>query len=151
MTASGYDKMSMADDLHALMTDRLERKEYIVLGHDIGSMVATALTLKHRSSIKALIMMECPQPGTNAYQLSIKEPEFTFQYTFHFFFHNSKHLPELLTAGKEALYLQHFYDRLVSCAHPPLVLLLLVQRCLFERIADEVSIESCSPLGTSGA
>ncbi|CEH15599.1 Soluble epoxide hydrolase [Ceraceosorus bombacis] len=116
MTASGYDKMTMGDDLNSLMVDVLARKEYIVLGHDIGSMVATALTLKHRSNIKALVMMECPQPGTNAYQLSIKDPEFTFQYTFHFFFHNSKDLPELLTAGKEGLYIQHFYDRL---AHKP--------------------------------
>lgn len=34
--------------------------------------------------------------------------------TFHFFFHNANFLPEKLTEGRESLYLQHFYDRLVS-------------------------------------
>lgn len=33
---------------------------------------------------------------------------------FHFFFHNASDLPEKLTEGREGLYLQHFFDRLVS-------------------------------------
>lgn len=54
---SGYDKMTMSADLHSLMTDVLKRKRYIVLGHDIGSMVATAQALQFRDSVDALIMM----------------------------------------------------------------------------------------------
>lgn len=34
--------------------------------------------------------------------------------TFHFFFHNAAALPEKLTEGREAIYLQHFFDRLVG-------------------------------------
>lgn len=53
----GYDKMTMSADLNSLMVDVLGKKEYVVLGHDIGSMVATAQALQFRENVKGLIMM----------------------------------------------------------------------------------------------
>lgn len=57
MSKDGYDKITMGTDLHLLMTTILQREKYIILGHDIGSMVATAQALTHRDHIEALIMM----------------------------------------------------------------------------------------------
>lgn len=54
---SGYDKMTMSAELHSLMTDVLKIPKYAVLGHDIGSMVATAQALQFRDSVHALIIM----------------------------------------------------------------------------------------------
>ncbi|PWN38175.1 alpha/beta-hydrolase, partial [Meira miltonrushii] len=112
MPLGGYDKMTMATDLHKLMVDKLNVQAYSVLGHDIGSMVATAQALKFRDHVKALIIMECPQPGTSVYKAFTTEPELTLGPTFHFFFHHADNLPEQLTYGREDLYLQHLYDRL---------------------------------------
>lgn len=57
MPNGGYDKRTMAADLHELMTKVLGLQSFVVLGHDIGSMVATAMALEYRSSVKGLIMM----------------------------------------------------------------------------------------------
>lgn len=57
MPPDGYSKMTMASDLHSLMTKKLHRQRYIVLGHDIGSMVVTAQALTFRDNVEALIMM----------------------------------------------------------------------------------------------
>lgn len=112
MPLGGYDKMTMANDLHVLMVEKLKVKSYSILGHDIGSMVATAQALQFRQHVQALIIMECPQPGTSVYKAFTTQPELTMGPTFHFFFHNSSDLPEQLTYGREDIYLQHFFDRL---------------------------------------
>ena len=52
----GYDKFTMATDIHTLFTS-LKIKSPIILGHDIGSMVAVCLALKFSSDISALICM----------------------------------------------------------------------------------------------
>ena len=57
IAASGYDKMTMGSDLHSLMVDVLHRNRYAILGHDIGSMVATAQAMSFRDSVEALVMM----------------------------------------------------------------------------------------------
>ncbi|CAO1621247.1 unnamed protein product [Jaminaea pallidilutea] len=117
MPVGGYDKWTMGEDLHKLMTEHLGAQQYSVLGHDIGSMVATAMALRYREAVKALIVMECPQPGTFAYKDSITNLEFTYGPCFHFFFHNARDLPEQLTYGREDIYLDHFFDRLALHPH----------------------------------
>jgi pimeloyl-ACP methyl ester carboxylesterase len=53
---SGYDKFTMAADIFNLYTS-LGIQSPIILGHDIGSMIAVCLALKYESSISALICM----------------------------------------------------------------------------------------------
>ncbi|CAO1612714.1 unnamed protein product [Parajaminaea phylloscopi] len=117
MPVGGYDKWTMAEDLHLLMTSVLGCTRYAVLGHDIGSMVATAQALRYRDHVSALVCMECPQPGTQQYALSITDPKMTQEKTFHFFFHTARDLPEQLTHGREDVYLDHFFDRLAFKPH----------------------------------
>ena len=72
------------------------------------------LILQSAESESALISLEAPHPGTDAYTKAVSETQFSYPAFFHFFFHNAPDLPEMLTAGKERLYIKHFFDRLVS-------------------------------------
>jgi pimeloyl-ACP methyl ester carboxylesterase len=53
VTEGGYDKWTMAGDIHALYRG-LGKRSAIIVGTDIGSMVATALALRFRDSVDAL-------------------------------------------------------------------------------------------------
>jgi pimeloyl-ACP methyl ester carboxylesterase len=53
-TQDGYDKWTMAGDLHTLYTKVLGKKSAVIVGMDIGSMVATALALRFREDVDAL-------------------------------------------------------------------------------------------------
>jgi pimeloyl-ACP methyl ester carboxylesterase len=53
--AEGYDKMTMAKDIHTLYHDKLHIDKAIVLGTDIGSMVAVSLALQFEEDVLALI------------------------------------------------------------------------------------------------
>jgi hypothetical protein len=77
-------------------------------------MIATSLAmLAGPKVVKGLVVMECPQPGTSLYRKSTSEPEMILGTVFHFAFHQPQGLAEALTEGKEEVYLQHFYERLV--------------------------------------
>lgn len=104
----GYTKWEMAEDIHLLLHEHLGLLEpAFVLGHDIGSMVATAYAFRYRDDTRALGYGEASQPGTSFYERVKRTPT-----EWHFSFHNVLDLPEALVAGRERLYLQYFYDRL---------------------------------------
>lgn len=52
----GYDKMTMGEDL-GLLVGKLGVKKVIVLGHDIGSMVAVGMALQFRDTVEGLLIM----------------------------------------------------------------------------------------------
>jgi pimeloyl-ACP methyl ester carboxylesterase len=54
---AGYDKMTMGKDLGDLVTTVLKLNKILVLGHDIGSMVAVGLTLQYRDLVEGLMIM----------------------------------------------------------------------------------------------
>ncbi len=108
----GYDKWSMAEDIHELVHTQLGLPApATVLGHDIGSMVATAYAFRYRADTRALICGEAPQPGTTVFE-EFKDNVLLF----HFTFHSVLDLPEALVAGRERLYFQHFVSRV---SHAP--------------------------------
>jgi pimeloyl-ACP methyl ester carboxylesterase len=51
---SGYDKFTMATDLHALYKQILGVDKAFIVGIDIGSMIATALALRYREDVIGL-------------------------------------------------------------------------------------------------
>jgi pimeloyl-ACP methyl ester carboxylesterase len=51
---TGYDKFTMAKDIHSLYKDNLGIEKAYIVGIDIGSMVATALALQFREDVLAL-------------------------------------------------------------------------------------------------
>lgn len=53
--AGGYDKMTMAQDIHTLYHDKLHIEKPIVFGTDIGSMVAVSLAIQFEDDVLALV------------------------------------------------------------------------------------------------
>jgi pimeloyl-ACP methyl ester carboxylesterase len=103
----GYTKWEMAEDIHLLLHEHLGLTDpAFVLGHDIGSMVATAYAFRYRDDTRALGYGEASQPGTSYFERVKNTPT-----EWHFSFHNVLDLPEMLVAGRERQYLQYFFDR----------------------------------------
>lgn len=97
-----------ADILHLL--DHLSIAEPVhVVGHDIGGMVAYAFASRYAHRTASVVWGECPLPGTTAHDQSRTARGVEF---FHFLFHSVPDLPEALVAGRESIYLNHFYSKL---------------------------------------
>jgi len=106
--AQGFTKSIMAQDLATLVTSYLGIKEKIhIVGHDLGGMVAHAYASRHPDQVASIAWGECPLPGTTTY-----EENKTMKKQFHFIFHCVPDLPEALVAGRERIYLKHFFDKL---------------------------------------
>ncbi|MER2196666.1 alpha/beta hydrolase [Methylobacterium brachiatum] len=107
--SGGYDKHTMAGDLHALLYAQLGLTGLItVIGHDIGMMVAYAFARRFPDRTERLVVMEAPLPGTALYERALGDTK----RAWHFHFHRAPDLPELLTAGREQPYLERFYQDL---------------------------------------
>jgi pimeloyl-ACP methyl ester carboxylesterase len=105
----GYDKHTMAGDLHALLYDHLGLTGPVtVVGHDVGMQVAYAFARRFPNRTERLVVMEAPLPGTTAYDTALGDTD----RLWHFQFHRAPDVPELLTAGREQLYLERFYQDL---------------------------------------
>ncbi|OCL04814.1 alpha/beta-hydrolase [Glonium stellatum] len=106
--ASGFTKAIMAGDILIPVRDYLGIKEKIhVVGHDIGGMIAFAYASRYPDHVASVIWGECPLPGSSFYEQSKGTVAL-----FHFIFHSVLDLPEALVAGREGIYLKHFFDKL---------------------------------------
>ncbi|MCT2409833.1 alpha/beta hydrolase [Chryseobacterium antibioticum] len=104
--AGGYDKRTMASDIHQLLKEHLKIDVPVVLiGHDIGLMVAYAYAQQYRTSVSHLVVIDAPLPGTKIFD-KIR----TDHRVWHFAFHNVCDLPEMLIADRERQYLQYFFN-----------------------------------------
>nr|WP_238426412.1 alpha/beta hydrolase [Streptomyces adustus] len=98
--ASGYDKKTMAADLHALLASLGKDQDVNVVGHDIGTMVAYSYAAQYPHSVKKLVLSEAPIPDSGIYDF----PSLTAQGpgAWHFgFFSLQTGLPESLIQGRE--------------------------------------------------
>lgn len=101
----GYDKRTMAEDIHRLLRQHLRILGSIMLvGHDIGLMVAYAYAQAHWDEVSHLVLMDAPLPGTAVFDRLRADPR-----VWHFAFHGARDVPEMLVAGRERQYLQVFY------------------------------------------
>ncbi|WP_394828780.1 alpha/beta fold hydrolase [Pendulispora albinea] len=100
----GYDKRTMAEDIRQLVR-HLGFDRAAIVGHDIGLMVAYAYAAAYREATTKLVVMDAPLPGTNVWERIRVDPR-----VWHFAFHGTRDVPELLVAGKEREYLSLFYD-----------------------------------------
>lgn len=102
----GYDKLTMAQDVHRLLRRHLEVQGPIVLvGHDIGLMVAYAYAQAHRDEVSHLVVVDAPLPGTAVFDRLRTDPR-----VWHFAFHGARDVAEMLVAGRERQYLQAFFN-----------------------------------------
>ena len=102
----GYDKRTMAGDIQRLLRNHLRVEGPVVLiGHDIGLMVAYAYAQAYRSEVSHLVVVDAPLPGTAVFDRIRNDPR-----VWHFAFHGVRDLPEMLVAGRERQYLQAFFQ-----------------------------------------
>jgi pimeloyl-ACP methyl ester carboxylesterase len=102
----GYDKRTMAGDIHRLLRQHLRIEHPVVLaGHDIGLMVAYAYAQAYRDAVSHLVVMDAPLPGTAVFERLRADPR-----VWHFAFHGARDVPEMLVAGRERQYLQMFFN-----------------------------------------
>ena len=108
----GYDKRTMASDIHKLLREHLRVEgPAILVGHDIGLMVAYAFAQEYRSDASHLIIIDAPLPGTSVFDRLRSD-----QRLWHFAFHGARDVAEMLLAGRERQYLQAFFN--ARCFNP---------------------------------
>ena len=65
--ATGYDKRTMAQDIHQLVA-QLGHQRIFLVGHDTGLMVAYAYAAAHPAEVRRLALLDAPIPGTKVFQ-----------------------------------------------------------------------------------
>ena len=102
----GYDKRTMASDIRRLVKVELGISGPIVLiGHDIGLMVAYAYAQMFRDEVSHLAVIDAPLPGTKVFDRLRADPR-----VWQFAFHSVRDIPEMLISGRERAYLQAFFN-----------------------------------------
>jgi pimeloyl-ACP methyl ester carboxylesterase len=98
----GYDKKTMAQDVHALAVS-LGYRRIKVVGHDIGLMVAYAYAAQYPAEVDRIVLMDAFLPGvgdwTNVWLL---------RDLWHFHFYGET--PLKLVTGRERIYFEHFWN-----------------------------------------
>ncbi|SEN88731.1 alpha/beta fold hydrolase [Actinacidiphila rubida] len=105
--ASGYDKKTMAAELHALLVSLGKDQNVDIVGHDIGTMVSYAYAAQYPHSVHKLVLSEAPIPDPGIYTF----PSLTAQGpgAWHFgFFALQTGLPESLIQGRELTWTSGF-------------------------------------------
>lgn len=101
--ATGYDIKSVAGDIIELL-DALAIERFSIVGHDWGGPVAFAVCLLAPLRVKRLSVIDVVLPGdgrtAGGNQGGLR---------WHHAFHRTPDLPEALTVGREAAYLNWFY------------------------------------------
>jgi pimeloyl-ACP methyl ester carboxylesterase len=99
---TGYDKKTMAQDVHALARSLGIEKSGIV-GHDIGLMVAYAYAAQYPAEVDRIALLDAFIPGvgdtTNLFLLKD---------LWHFHFYGPT--PLALVRGRERTYFEHFWN-----------------------------------------
>jgi pimeloyl-ACP methyl ester carboxylesterase len=100
----GYDKQTMAGDIHRLLREHLDVDgPAVVAGHDIGLMVAYAYAQRFPDAVSHLVLIDAPLPGTAVFDALRADPR-----VWHFAFHGARDVAEMLVAGRERQYIQYF-------------------------------------------
>jgi pimeloyl-ACP methyl ester carboxylesterase len=99
---TGYDGNTTAEDIYQLVSQLgLGQKIYLV-GHDVGAQTAYTYAAAHPDNVSKLVIMDYVFPG-------FYPPNFEGVCCWWFSFHQTRDIPELLTAGNEREYLSWHY------------------------------------------
>ena len=107
--ATGYDKASLAEDIHQLLLALGHADEVSLVGHDIGGTVPYAYAAAHRDSIRRLTIIEAPQIDESLYQFPSVTPAGPGFWNFGFFMLDNG-LPERIVSGREDTWIAGFVD-----------------------------------------
>ena len=110
---SGYDKRTQAGDVRAVLT-QLGVDRAVVVGHDIGTMVAYAYAARYPDKTARLIVMDAPVPGIPPWDQIVRNP-----LLWHFDFGGPD--MERLVAGRERIYLDRFWNEFAGDPAVPMI------------------------------
>ena len=99
---SGYEKKTQAADIRGVLA-ALGVEHSIVVGHDIGTMVAFAYASRYPERTDRLVVMDAPVPGIPPWNDIVRSPML-----WHFDFGGPD--AERLVAGRERIYLDRFWN-----------------------------------------
>ncbi len=99
---AGYDKKTMAQDIHALAKS-LGHTRIGIAGHDIGLMVAYAYAAQYPSDVERIALMDAFLPGVGDWK-----SVWLLRDLWHFHFYGKT--PLALVDGRERIYLEHFWN-----------------------------------------
>lgn len=99
---TGYNKKTMAQDIHAL-AQSLEYQHEVVVGHDIGLMVAYAYAAQYPNEVDRIVLMDAFLPGVGDWKTV-----WLLRDLWHFHFYGET--PLKLVAGRERIYFEHFWN-----------------------------------------
>lgn len=99
---AGYDKKSMAQDVHALAA-ALGLGSAAVVGHDIGLMVAYAYAVQYPGEVSRIALMDAFLPGVGDWTTV-----WLLRDLWHFHFYGKT--PLALVEGRERIYFEHFWN-----------------------------------------
>lgn len=99
---SGYDKITLAADINALV-EELNLGKVRIVGHDIGLMVAYAFAAQNPSKVDRIVLMDAFLPGIGDWK-----SVWLLRDLWHFHFYGE--VPEKLVAGRERIYFEHFWN-----------------------------------------
>jgi pimeloyl-ACP methyl ester carboxylesterase len=99
---SGYDKKTMAQDIHALAAS-LGHSRIAIAGHDIGLMVAYAHAAQFPREVTRIALMDAFLPGIGDWKTV-----WLLRDLWHFHFYGKT--PLALVEGRERIYFEHFWN-----------------------------------------
>jgi pimeloyl-ACP methyl ester carboxylesterase len=99
---TGYDKKTMAQDIHALAAS-LGYGRIRIVGHDIGLMVAYAYAAQYPAEVERIVLMDAFLPGVGDWT-----HVWLMRDLWHFHFYGE--VPLKLVEGRERIYFEHFWN-----------------------------------------
>jgi pimeloyl-ACP methyl ester carboxylesterase len=102
----GGEKAALAETIHQAI-QALSLAPYLIVGHDVGAMVAYAYLRKFAAELKAAVLISSVVPGLEPWSKVLTNPSI-----WHFAFHSIPSLPEALIVGKQRVYFDYFFDTL---------------------------------------
>jgi pimeloyl-ACP methyl ester carboxylesterase len=99
---AGYDKNTLAQDIRALVTS-LGFDRAIIVGHDIGLMVAYAYAAQFPDAAERVVLMDAFLPGIGNWK-----DVWLLRDLWHFHFYGD--VPLALVQGRERIYFEHFWN-----------------------------------------
>lgn len=108
----GYDKKTVAADLHGLLTGLGLAGDIRLVGHDLGTMVAYAYAAAHPDQVSRLVLTEAPIPDESVYAFPALSAAGPAVWNFGFF-NVTNGLPEQLIGGREELWVDRFTDSIM--------------------------------------
>ncbi|MGW5354762.1 alpha/beta fold hydrolase [Streptomyces sp. NPDC004031] len=104
---SGYDKKTMAVELHGLLSSLGKDHDVRIVGHDIGTMVAYAYAAQYPATVTKLVLSEAPIPDMGIYEIPALNRQGPGVWNFGFF-NLTDGLPEDMIRGREVAWTAGF-------------------------------------------